>query len=94
MGCYRSVTEIRAWFDLDDKTKTEILNQIEKRKPWTRKIKDWIISHDQKYPEATNKLRKKPFNQGPNGNGPKYWPRWLKAKEKDKVDRLHDERLD
>lgn len=46
MGCYRSVTEIRAWFDLDDKTKTEILNQIEKRKPWTRKIKDWIISHD------------------------------------------------
>lgn len=31
------------------------------------------------------KLRKKPFNQGPNG-AQKYWPRWLKAKEKQKVD--------
>jgi hypothetical protein len=36
------------------------------------------------------KLRKKPFNQGPGGS-PKYWPRWLKAKEKHKVDT--DDRL-
>jgi hypothetical protein len=34
------------------------------------------------------RIRKKPFNQWHEGS-PKYWPRWLRDKEKHKADR-HD----
>ena len=32
IGCYRSVKEIREWYDLDDPARKQILENIEQRK--------------------------------------------------------------